>query len=237
MRIAVVDDESMFTMQLKMIIEKLSKQKELPLEVETFSSGEAFIDELSSKRFDVVFMDIYMENMDGIATATRLRELTERIFLIFMTASGEHYPDAFALHAFDYVTKPFTLERIEKVLDEIIDHTPMDEDFVKISIGAQSKKIYLRDITAVTTDGHYLDIFLESGESYRSRMTASEFTEATRNSKRFMAINRGIIINMDFIEDANTKDITLTDGSSFPVSTKKAAAILQAISDYRFSKK
>ena len=95
MRVAVIDDESIFRMQLKMMVEKLSASKEIPLEVEEFSSGPDFISVLSERRFDIVFMDIFMPDMDGIEAAKKLREMTERTFLIFMTASEGHYPDAF----------------------------------------------------------------------------------------------------------------------------------------------
>ena len=120
MRVAVIDDESIFRMQLKMMVEKLSASKEIPLEVEEFSSGPDFIAVLSERRFDIVFMDIFMPDMDGIEAAKKLREMTEKTFLIFMTASEGHYPDAFSLHAFDYVTKPFTIERIDQVLTEML---------------------------------------------------------------------------------------------------------------------
>lgn len=237
MRIAVIDDESMFSLQLGMIIKKLAAKKEIPLDLDSYSSGQDFIDSLSDRHYDIVFMDIFMPDMDGIATATKLREMTERIFLIFMTASGEHYPDAFSLHAFDYVTKPFTLERIEQVIDEIISHTPMDQAFVKISVGTQDIKIYLHDISSVTTDGHYINILKESGESFRARMTLNEFLTASGSDRRFLVVNRGIVVNMDYIKEYDSMGVTLTNCESYPVSTKKTASILQQINDYSFSKK
>ena len=100
MRVAVIDDENIFRMQLKMMVEKLAKIKAVHILVDEFSGGQEFIDTLSEKRYDIVFMDIYMPGMDGIETAKTLRRRTERTFLIFLTASDGHYPDAFSLHAF-----------------------------------------------------------------------------------------------------------------------------------------
>lgn len=235
MRIAVIDDENIFRMQLKMMIGKLAEKKELIFEVEEFDNGPDFINALSSKRYDIVFMDIYMPDMDGIETAKQLRELTERTFLIFMTASEGHYPDAFSLHAFDYVTKPFTIDRIEQVMDEIIQHTPMDEAFVKLNIGSIERKIYLKDIISVTTDGHYLDIAESAGDNARIRLTSGEFLELTGNDKRFVMVNRGIIINMDFVDRIEGSDVYLDDKSVYPISSRKMNTIAQQISDYRFA--
>ena len=235
MRIAVIDDESIFRMQLKMMVEKVAAEKEIHMEVEEFGSGPEFIDSLSDRRYDIVFMDIFMPDMDGIATAKKLRDLTERTFLIFMTASEGHYPDAFSLHAFDYVTKPFTLERIKQVLDEIIEHTPMDESFIKITVGALEEKIYLKDIVSVTTDGHYLEINKNDGVVNRVRLTSGEFLKMAGEDKRFIMVNRGIIINMDYIDYVDGGDIYMDDKSIFPISARKVSEISQQIKDYQFS--
>jgi len=235
MRVAVIDDESIFRMQLKMMVEKLSKSKEIPLEVEEFDNGPEFIEALSDRRFDIVFMDIFMPDMDGIETAKKLRELTERTFLIFMTASEGHYPDAFSLHAFDYVTKPFTLDRIEQVLTEILDHTPMDEAFIKVTVGSIEEKIYLKDIVSVTTDGHYLEINKNDGDSTRARLTSGEFLDMAGTDKRFVMVNRGIIINMDYIDYVQGGDIHMDDKSIFPISARKIGEISQQIKDYQFT--
>lgn len=235
MRIAVIDDESMFRMQLKMMVEKVAAEKEIQLEVEEFGSGPEFIDSLSDRRYDIVFMDIFMPDMDGIATAKKLRVMTERTFLIFMTASEGHYPDAFSLHAFDYVTKPFTLDRIRQVLNEIFEHTPMDESFIKINVGALEEKIHLKDIVSVTTDGHYLEINKNDGAVNRVRLTSGEFLQMAGEDKRFIMVNRGIIINMDYIDYVDGGDIYMDDKSIFPISARKVSEISQQIKDYQFS--
>ncbi len=235
MRVAVIDDESIFRMQRKMMVYKVATRSALTLEVEEFETGQSFVEALTERRFDIVFMDIYMPDMDGIETAKKLRELTEKTFLIFMTASEGHYPDAFSLHAFDYVTKPFTLERIDNVISEIVDHTPIDAIFIKITVGSVDERIYLKNIVSVTTDGHYLEIHKDDGESSRVRLTSGEFLNMTGSDKRFIMINRGIIINMDFIDKIDGGDVYLDDRTVFPMSAKKIVDITQKIRDYQFS--
>ncbi|WP_028242712.1 LytR/AlgR family response regulator transcription factor [Pseudobutyrivibrio ruminis] len=235
MRVAVVDDESMFRMQLKMMVEKLSKVKSVRILVDEFEDGPSFIDALSERRYDIVFMDIYMPGMDGIETAKTLRRKTERTFLIFLTASDGHYPDAFSLHAFDYVTKPFTLERIDQVLTEILEHTPLDTAFIKISASGVEERVKLKDIVAVTTDGHYLEIRKSDGTTRRARLTSGEFLEMTGSDKRFAVPNRGIIINMEYLDYIEAGQVHMTDSSEYPVSTRKIQELMQIVDEYRYN--
>ena len=235
MRVAVIDDENIFRMQLKMMVEKLAKIKAVHILVDEFSGGQEFIDTLSEKRYDIVFMDIYMPGMDGIETAKTLRRRTERTFLIFLTASDGHYPDAFSLHAFDYVTKPFTMERIDQVLTEILEHTPLDTAFIKISNAGKDERVKLKNIVSVTTDGHYLEIKKDDGVIKRARLTSGEFLEMTGSDKRFVIINRGIIINMDYLNLIEGTEAYMSDGSTYPVSTRKLPELLQVVEEYKYN--
>lgn len=235
MRVAVIDDESIFRMQLKMMVEKLSKAKGIHITVDEFAGGQQFIDVLTEKRYDIVFMDIFMPKMDGIETAKVLRRRTERTFLVFLTASDGHYPDAFSLHAFDYVTKPFNIERIDQVLTEILEHTPLDTAFIKVSVSGRDERVLLKNIVSVTTDGHYLEINKDDKTIRRARLTSGEFMELTGGDKRFVMINRGIIINMDFLEKIDGTEAYLADGTAFPVSTRKVPDLMQIIEEYRYN--
>ena len=222
-------------MQLKMMVEKLAKIKAVHILVDEFSGGQEFIDALSEKRYDIVFMDIYMPGMDGIETAKTLRRRTERTFLIFLTASDGHYPDAFSLHAFDYVTKPFTMERIDQVLTEILEHTPLDTAFIKISNAGKDERVKLKNIVSVTTDGHYLEIKKDDGVIKRARLTSGEFLEMTGSDKRFVIINRGIIVNMDYLNLIEGTEAYMSDGSTYPVSTRKLPELLQVVEEYKYN--
>ena len=235
MRVAVIDDESIFRMQLKMMVEKLSIAKGVQIIVDEFPGGREFLDSLSEKRYDIVFMDIYMPEMDGIETAKTLRKRTERTFLVFLTASDGHYPDAFSLHAFDYVTKPFTMERIDQVLTEILEHTPLDTAFIKISNAGKDERVKLKNIVSVTTDGHYLEIKKDDGVIKRARLTSGEFLEMTGSDKRFVIINRGIIINMDYLNLIEGTEAYMSDGSTYPVSTRKLPELLQVVEEYKYN--
>ena len=80
------------------------------LVVETADHGEAALEIMSKRSFDVIFMDIQMPGMDGFETTRRLRERPEgkAIPIIAMTAHvmSEDKEAALAVGMNDYLTKP-----------------------------------------------------------------------------------------------------------------------------------
>ena len=92
-------------------------------EIITYQNGEALIADYldSNLTIDILFMDIYMPGMDGIATAQRIRNERQDIKIIFVSSSKDHYSQAYEVFAFNYILKPLDRERLHQVLDRAID--------------------------------------------------------------------------------------------------------------------
>lgn len=68
---------------------------------------------------DVVFLDVEMPKLNGIECAKKITEIYPKTIIIFATAHQDYMSDAFQLYAFDYLIKPFKLERVYQTLDRI----------------------------------------------------------------------------------------------------------------------
>ena len=75
------------------------------------------MDDLDS--YDVAFVDIDMQGMDGIELARRLRGTHPGLNIVFATAYGEYMPDAFELHSSGYLLKPITAAKVRAELDDL----------------------------------------------------------------------------------------------------------------------
>ena len=114
-RIAIADDDSGMRRMMRKIVER-SEGCELVGEA---SNGEEMLALYDEKQPQVVILDVEMPVMDGIACAKALQDRNPLLIIIFATAHEQYMGDAFELYAFDYLLKPFKVDRALGTLQRI----------------------------------------------------------------------------------------------------------------------
>ncbi len=106
-RVLVVDDEAGVRSALRGVL-----QDEW-YDVEAVDSGEACLDRLARKRYDVIILDVWLPGMDGLKTLARLRERGIDTQVVVVSGHGniESAVRAIKMGAFDFVEKPLSLEK------------------------------------------------------------------------------------------------------------------------------
>ncbi len=236
MKIALVDDEQKCLEEIKQLCSSFEENTGYPVETFLFDSGEGFLAAFQAGCFDLVFMDIYMESMNGVAAALKMRRQDRYCLLVFLTYSMEFMPDAFSCHAFEYVTKPFSKERIFDVLSDAVKILPQEQKYMELIADRKSIRIFFDEIVSAVTDAHYLDITLANGKKLRCRLTMSKFLKKTDGDPRFIPVNKGIAVNAEYILGFEMGCCTMENGAKFPVRVRDSAEIEQMARDYHFEK-
>ncbi|MCM1087851.1 MAG: LytTR family DNA-binding domain-containing protein [Muribaculaceae bacterium] len=236
MKIALVDDEWACLDEMSGLIDEFGIQHGCQIDAVPFQSAEAFLGAFENGGFSAVFMDIYMDDMDGVAAAVKMQGVKRDTPLVFLTSSEDFMPDAFSLHAFEYVIKPIARDRIFKVLSDLLERLPAPRKYIEVADGKKNVRIFLDDIASAVTDAHYLDISLMDGEKLRCRMTMAEFMRLTGDDRRFLAINKGIAVNAEYITGFENGCCVLENDAKLPVRVRDRAAVEQAARDYNFEK-
>ena len=178
-----------------------------------------------------------MGDITGLDVAEAIRAKEKDAMIIFCTTSVDSMSKAFLIHAFDYIVKPAKPDRINQLMDDVLHFLPTVERYVTLNVNRQKLNVKLSDITAITTQGHYLMISDASGDTYNVRMTLSQLQEELAGDSRFLSINKGVVVNMDYIRTIEDGVCILEDDAQFPIKIRELTQIQQAISDYRFQKK
>jgi DNA-binding LytR/AlgR family response regulator len=155
---------------------------------------------------DIIFLDINLPVLDGIAF---LRTLKTPPPVIFTTAYKEYAVNAFDLSACDYLVKPFSFERFIVAIDKAMEKlngiatvsgqmpASVQEDAVFIKSDRKVFKVNYADILFAEAKGNYTRVVTENN-TLLTGMSFSVF-ESVLPKKRFLRIHRSFIINQSKI--------------------------------------
>ena len=105
-KIAVCDDEEIFGKKLQTIISKYLNDKQLPFEMDLFHSGTEFVAlGVEMSKYQIVFLDINMDDLDGIETAKQLRSYCQNTYVVFVTAYLNYTLEGYKVEAIRYILK------------------------------------------------------------------------------------------------------------------------------------
>ncbi|MFI3214905.1 MAG: LytTR family DNA-binding domain-containing protein [Eubacteriales bacterium] len=219
LKIAICDDD---TKQIQEIIEKLqiyqSSKVGFKYEIESFTNGEMLLAKYQKEEyFDCVFLDIYMEGMNGIETAKELRALGYEGQFIFLTSSTAHALDAYQLDAVQYLLKPVDMIDFTKAVDKfcVLAQMVVSKVIIVRAAGADYR-IPVNTITYTESNGHYQEIHLANGQMHSMRSTITALYEQLEDDT-FMQIGKSYIINFQFVKNISASSITMLDDSKiFP---------------------
>ncbi len=102
-----------------MVVRKLIERADDYALVGEAENGEELLALFEKARPEVVFMDVEMPGMSGVECARLIQDKNPKTIMVFVTAHEEYMADAFEVYAFDYLLKPFRLERAMHTLDLI----------------------------------------------------------------------------------------------------------------------
>lgn len=236
MKIAIVDDDKKQQNALYKAVSAWTTENHQAANFFAYNSGEEFVKALDDKEFDIVFMDIYMEEMTGIDAAKILREHNLNTLLIFLTTSQDHMVQAFPCHAFDYLFKPFEEKRLYKTLNEALKVLPENSPYLDIVCDKHTHSVFLSEILYILSDSNYCIVGLKDNE-YRTRASFSDFTSKVKDAPEFFTISRGIMVNLDNVISIDKPDCTLINQEVFPVSRRKHEEAEKALLERRFEKR
>lgn len=237
MNIAVVDDNKLESDMLLRFINQYKEVYSYEIMVVCFSSGEEFLESLSSSVYTAVFLDIYMKEMDGIKTAKYLWEKDPQCLAVFLTVSQEHIWEASRLHCFDYIDKKtLTKERIFHVLSDIRRKNPQLNLHLEFHSGNRQIRLPVNKIQYILSANNYTLFGMTDGQESRYRIPFGSIAQLVSDMDCFLLCNRGILLNMDHIIQEESDVYVVKGGQRFPIRKSGRTFIKDIYHQYQFKK-
>ncbi len=235
--IAIVDDRKEDRDRLESAIKDFfSMQLNDRISIETFESAEEFLPHFEPNKYHMAFLDIVMDEMNGIELAKKIRADDAHILIVFQTTSREYAFDTFPVHPFDYLMKPCKEDELSSVLTEAMRVIRAGDPEIKVATARDSFIVPIRSICAVVSRGHNVELQLTNNQNLTSTETFKGISEKLASDARFLLINRGVLINMDHVLSPTPDGMKMKNGTVHPIKVNGRAAILSSFSQYMISR-
>ena len=136
-QIAICDDEEKQRAYIKSLVEGWLRQTFHHTKIQEYASSEQFLFEQAYDRTQILFLDIEMEKMDGIALAREIRKHNRQMQIIFVTGYMEYIQEGYDVEALHYLLKPVSQEKIDSVLDRAVERLKTADAVLLVESGGE----------------------------------------------------------------------------------------------------
>ena len=227
MKVALVDDT---LEELKILTNILDN--ELPeAEVDTFPDGESFLKVWKTGTYDLIILDIYMEEILGVDVARKIRETDRDVRIVFCTTSNEFASESYEVNANYYLQKPVSATSFQRMLQMI--HLS-DYELNRFITLPDGQKIVLRNITFTEYYNHTIIIHSKKRADLQTRISQTEWELLLSKYDFLYSCSKGIVVNFHEIERQESNLFIMKNGENVPISRRKSKEVSEAFAHFRF---
>lgn len=233
LKVLVCDDDPAVRDALQKCLHAYGRQHAVTMEVAEFESAEDLLK--AHGVFDALFLDIFLDGMDGTEAAWRL-STEERRRTVFLTTSHDHAIEAYRLGAAHYLVKPVSPEAVTEALDRCLHAEGRAKDAEPV-------------VTLRTTDGvvpvamasirmaeakDKVCVITAADREWRAYMSLNAL-EAMLDGCRFLRVHRSYVVNMGRIKTLYHDRVVMDDGTTIALSRGRRQEIRRAYHDFMFA--
>lgn len=211
--IAICDDDSKWHREVAAFCTEFFDEKGADYNISSYYSGEELLKE-TEKYIDILFLDVEMDGMDGLAVKDKINNMPNFYKIIFVTSHQEIMQRAFGYKTVGFLTKPFRRNEINNILEELYSKIVSDS-IIEFSDSNGSVYYYKSDIIYVMADSNYITVFSEKDEKVIS--CTLKKCETILQGLPFLRIHKSYIVNLDHVKDISNGSVNLINGMTITI--------------------
>lgn len=221
MNIAICDDEEFFRNWIKEMLLQYMQEKGVIYEIATFQSGKELLDlGIELNQYQVIFLDINMDYINGLTTAKKIREQNKEVFIVFITAFVDYSMEGYKVDAIRYLLKSSSNMQghIAECMDAIYKKMQYDVTWKEFEFHEGKKTVSLDCLLYVESKKHKLEFHVMEDKliTYTIYETLNNM-EKYINSRQFLRCHQSFLVNIKYIEEICHYKVILYNGKEFPI--------------------
>lgn len=214
LKIAICDDDRMFTGSLETLILTECRRLGIRVETDVFDDGKSLVEYIGTgKNYRLIFLDIEMEHTDGISAARFIRERDRSVLFIYISGYESHFKELFEVEAFRFLSKPLDKEQFRRYFKEACQRIGERDAFYQFTFNKEIRIVPLKDVVYFESRVRIVYIFFSDGHSeyFYGKLNGVE-KEIDDIGQHFLRIHQSFLVNYDYIKTMNFCSITVCMG-------------------------
>ncbi len=223
MIVAICDDDKIFRTLLSNFLISYKKEKRVQIDIFEFPDGNSLLN--SKERFDIVFLDYKMPNLNGMETARILRARKNICSIIFTTSYPEFMIESFEVNTYRFLIKPIDKDILYSDIDCFIRDKKMFSPIV-VNVYGEQQIINSDDIVYLEGYGKYCNIRTINNTVRSSKTLSAVFQLLPMHC--FYRTHKSYVINLYCIISIKDDLITLNNGEKAKISRNRVSDFKKA---------
>lgn len=234
-RIAICDDDRRFADEFHKKVNKALASKNIDAETEEFYDTASFLERINKGIvFDLVFLDILLDNENGYSFAKQIRRENIPIDIVFITVTQDYAIAGYDVAPILYLLKPIEDAKLRYAFDIFLKrHMPSQ---VLLNLSGEILSLNIADILYCEVYGHMTCLHLASGETRELRCSLNKLAQQLPSSV-FARSHQSYLINMEHIDSITRYELTLSTGKILPISQSRYLELQNSFLLYASQKK
>ena len=229
--IGVCDDEREYRELAEAELRRAACKCGIEIELKSFSSGKELLHYIkNNKAPDLLFLDIDMSEMNGMEAAKQIRELDEKQLIAFLTEHEEYVFESFKVQPFRFIRKHVMEMELFLALQAavpIIDRRQTRYLLLKWENGEEM--IDIMSICYAEILNRKIHFYLSDNRELVVKMTMSKLLQELREDDRFVLLDRGLLLNVMYLQVFERQKVTLQNGITLPIARTRQEEVRKII--------
>lgn len=236
-RIAICDDEKNFRKRIREILIDYMNRNSILYEIDEFESGKEFISlGINLTKYDIVFLDINMDELDGMETAQKIRKVSKDVFIVFVTAFITCALQGYSVGAIRYILKNNV--NFPELIFECMDAIGMNMNYVvkkmEFNFNEGTKNVSLERLLYIESRLHKLEFYImEDRLSKYSLYGKLDNMERELVGNDFLRIHQSYLVNMKHIEKVSRYEALLNNGIKLEIPKARYKFVEETFVSYK----
>lgn len=226
LRIAVCDDDNPIISQVSELLISICEERVIKLDLEVFTDGAELVEHVSKgNHYDIVYLDIEMDDLDGITAARELIKRGKAPLFIYISSYEKYLIELFEVEPFRFIKKPIDIQKFIEIFDMAYERLAELSNYFHYKYNREAAWMPVGDILYFCSDKRTIRMHTIDGDVIFYAKLDEVEKQLEYNRIPFLRIHKSFYVNFLHIKQMNYSYVVLKNGAKLPISDERKKVI------------